>query len=320
MGALVSNTGFFNTAVGEEALRQNTTGNDNTAVGEDALIGNTTGNRNTAMGEDALFTNTAGNSNTAVGEDALAFNTTGDRNTAVGEAALFSNTTGFANVAVGHDALRANTEGVGIVAVGDFALVNNTGSGNTAVGSTALRDNTLGINNTALGVNAGANQTTGSTNIYISNNGIAGENRVIKIGESFHTGGAFIAGVEIVPPSSRRFKQDIHDMDQASSGLMRLRPVTFRYKKTHANGERPLQYGLIAEEVEEVYPELVVKNEQGQVQTVEYLKLNSLLLNEVQKQHRLNQEQADQIQDLTEQLAQLKQILTAQRSLATVAE
>ena len=101
---------------------------------------------------------------------------------------------------------------------------------------------------------------------------------------------------------------------------MRLRPVTFRYKKAYANGERPLQYGLIAEEVAEVYPELVVKNDEGQVQTVQYHKLNSMLLNEVQKQHRQITDQQDQIDHLVEELAELKQVLTVQGNSAAVAE
>ena len=167
----------------------------------------------------------------------------------------------------------------------------------------------------------------GNNNIYISNLGGAGESDTIRIGDASHVGGAFIAGVQVVAPSSRRFKQDIHDMKSASSRLMHLRPVTFRYKKEYANGDRPLQYGLIAEEVAEVYPELVVKNDEGQVQTVQYHKLNSMLLNEVQKQQSQIEKQEErmeaqqeQITALTEQLAELKQVLTTQRSLGAVAE
>ena len=183
-----------------------------------------------------------------------------------------------------------------------------------------------------IGFWAGIRATTGDNNIYIANLGQPGDSGVIAIGEQGVQTDTFIAGISGATTglpgttvlidangqlgtisSSRRFKQDIHNMDQASSALMRLRPVTFRYKKAYANGERPVQYGLIAEEVDEVYPELVVKNEEGQVQTVEYQKLNSMLLNEVQKQHR-------QIHELTERLAQLEQVLTEQRALAGVAE
>ena len=224
-------------------------------------------------------------------------NTTGGENTAMGVSALGSNTTGRVNTAVGRTALANNT----------------TGSRNTAIGSNALNRNTTGTDNTALGRLAGFNQTTGSNNIYIDHVGNSGESNIIRIGDPGHTGGAFIAGVQVVAPSSRRFKKDIHDMDSASSGLMHLRPVTFRYKKAYANRERPLQYGLIAEEVADVYPELVVHNEQGEVQTVQYHKLNSMLLNEVQKQHR-------QIADLTDRLARLEQVLTARQTSTEVAE
>ena len=224
---------------------------------------------------EALRSNFDGFSNTATGRDALFANTTGGQNTAMGEDTQRSNTTGNTNTATGVSALQDNTNG----------------ERNTAIGASALLRNTTGNDNIAIGVGAGLNQTSGNNNIYIDNPGLANESNTIRIGDATHVGGAFIAGVQVVAPSSRRFKKDIHDMDQASSALMRLRPVTFRYKKAYANGERPVQYGLIAEEVDEVYPELVVKNEEGQVQTVQYHKLNSMLLNEVQKQHRQIEDQ-----------------------------
>ena len=314
-----------NTASGASALQANTTGRDNTASGVSALQFNTTGKFNTAIGASALVRNTTGESNTAVGVEALRSNADGSFNTAVGKDALLANGTGLFNTATGANALTNNTTGIANTATGSGALGNNvTGTSNTAVGSSALLNNT-GSDNIALGFAAGISQTTGSNNIYVDNFGLAGESNIIKIGNSGHTGGAFIAGVQVVAPSSRRFKEDIHDMDSASSALMRLRPATFRYKKVYANGDRTMQYGLIAEEVAEVYPELVVHNDEGQVQTVQYHKLNSMLLNEVQKQHRLNKRQADEIQrqreqiaDLAERLAQLEQVLTRQRSLAEV--
>ena len=330
--ALRNNTeGSFNTATGEDALRSNTTGDNNTGTGASALQDNTTGNSNTAIGASALLRNTTGAGNTATGADALRSNTdgffntatgnealqsngTGSFNTATGDGAMSDNTTGGENTAMGVSALGSNTTGRVNTAVGRTALANNTtGSRNTAIGSNALNRNTTGTDNTALGRLAGFNQTTGSNNIYIDHVGNSGESNIIRIGDPGHTGGAFIAGVQVVAPSSRRFKKDIHDMDSASSGLMHLRPVTFRYKKAYANRERPLQYGLIAEEVADVYPELVVHNEQGEVQTVQYHKLNSMLLNEVQKQHR-------QIADLTDRLARLEQVLTARQTSTEVAE
>ncbi len=162
---------------------------------------------------------------------------------------------------------------------------NTTGDGNTASGVEALRSNTTGGFNLAIGDFAGSNLVTGDNNIYVGNSGESVESNIIRIGDTDHTN-AFIAGVQLVLASSRQFKQDIHDMDRASSDLMRLRPVTFRYKKEHDFGEGRLQYGLIGEEVAEVYPELVVYDDTGKVKTVEYQKLPSMLLNELQGQHQ----------------------------------
>ena len=278
---------------------------------------------NTALGVFALFSNTTGLNNTATGAGALQDNTTGDHNTATGNQAMLQNTTGSRNTAMGQQALDVNGEGNNNTAVGTLAITsNNTGNRNTAMGVKALSNNTTGSDNIALGYDAGSFLTEGDNNIYIGHEGPASliESDTIRMGNASHVGGAFIAGVQVVAPSSRRFKEDIHDMDSASSALMRLRPVTFRYKKAYANGEHPLQYGLIAEEVAEVYPELVVKNDEGQVQTVQYHKLNSMLLNEVQKQHRQIEDQQGVIADLIGRLDRLEHVLTTQRSLTAVAE
>ena len=169
-----------------------------------------------------------------------------------------------------------------------------------------LASNTTGSSNIALGFSAGVNLTAGDSNIYVGNHGVAVESNTIRIGGSGHTS-AFVAGVQLVPASSRQFKQDIHDMDKASSDLMQLRPVTFRYKKEYDSGEGRLQFGLIAEEVAEVYPELVVHDDEGKVKTVEYQKLPAMLLNELQKQQAV-------ITDLTERLSRLEQALSRPRS------
>ena len=308
--ALFNNNGSSNTASGFTALVRNTTGNANTASGVSALFSNTTGSSNTASGEGALASNTGGNNNTAVGRRAL-FSNTGNGNTASGFNALFSNTTGSLNTASGVTALRDNTTGRFNTASGDGALVSNTtGKENTAVGRTALFSNTTGSLNIAIGYLAGSDNQTGWRNIHIGHRGF-NESNTVRIGGSSHT--AFIAGVQLVPPSSRWFKQDIHDMDKASSDLMRLRPVTFRYKKEYDSGEGRLQYGLIAEQVAEVYPELVVYDDRGKVKTVEYQKLPAMLLNELQKQHGKLQEQEAVITELTERLSRLEQVLSREQ-------
>ena len=308
--------GSANTALGRAALAQTTTGANNTAVGTSALLFNKTGSRNTAVGDEALFVNT-GFDNTAVGEDTLRANTDGSANAAVGEDALLSNTSGRENTAVGEAALRLNTVGFTNTAVGRAALEDNvSGSANTAVGEGALR-NTTGSGNIALGRTAGISQTTGNDSIYIGNPGVAGESFTTRIG-GVSQGRAFIAGIAGTTTgvadavavlidsagqlgtasSSRRYKNDVRDMGDLRAGLQRLRPVTFRYKQAQAGGQR-LEYGLIAEEVAEVYPGLVVYNEEGQPETVQYRKVNAMLLNEVQKQHR-------QIQALLARVARLE--------------
>ncbi len=214
-------------------------------------------------------------------------------NTATGSGVLRRNTTGSSNTASGLSALRGNTPGSSNIATGVGALlVHMTGSGNTAVGTSALQQAT-GNYNTAIGNRAGIYAKTGSNNIYINNAGRE-ESNTIRIGNSNHLL-AFIAGVPFNVPSSKRFKKDIHEMAEASTSLMRLRPVTFYYKEEYDVGDGRLHYGLIAEEVVEVFPELVVYNEDGTPQMVKYHLLVMLLLNELQKQYHVNQEQAEAV-------------------------
>lgn len=345
--ALYSNTtGNYNTASGAFALIANTTGDSNTASGWNALLSNTTGTYNTASGMAALESNTTGYYNTASGYCALSRNETGDANTASGAFALTFNTTGNHNTASGSNALYANHTGNMNTAMGNEALCSNqTGNYNTAVGSYALR-NSHGYGNTALGINAGYNLNpgdvfTGNQNIYLGQDvspGSLTESNTIRIGNSYQSQ-TFIAGIasayvsSAVPvyvktdgqlgtvTSSRRYKEDIRDMGDASRGLMQLRPVTFHYKPEYASGKRTRQYGLIAEEVAEVYPELVLSDPKtGQPQTVAYHLVNAMLLNEVQKQHRLVREQEKKIQALEEQTKELSGLKEQVRELSALKE
>jgi hypothetical protein len=279
-------TGTLNTAVGG-GLYSNTTGTQNTAVGQGALFFNTTGSYNTALGQGALQNNTTGLNNTATGL-ALNSNTTGSNNTANGAAALFRNTTGSDNAAFGGGALNYNT----------------TGSENTALGTGALNFNTTGTNNIAIGSAAAASVSPGNgNNIHIGNQGLASDSGVIRIGSAFQTSffASAVRGVttgknDAVPvvidsngqlgtaSSSQRFKEDIQDMGDLSRALLRLHPVTFRYRKPFDDGSKPIQYGLIAEEVAEAFPDLVARSADGQIETVKYQMLDALLLNEVQRQ------------------------------------
>jgi hypothetical protein len=265
----------------------------------------------------------------------------GNTNIAVGENAMGAPTiTGTESAAVGYYALNGNG-GVGNVALGASALESNTaGSTNTAVGWRALRSAT-GSNNIAIGSLAGSAKVTGSDNIYIGNDvanasgntesntiriGGTGQDKVFVRGVQGVTTGQSNAVAVVVDGngqlgtinSSRRYKDDIQDMGDVSSGLMKLRPVTYRYTKPYADGSRPIDYGLIAEEVEQVYPDLVVHLENGDVQTVQYQKVNAMLLNEVQKQHRQLGEQQAVMEAQQRELADLKVRLAAiERLLVT---
>ena len=354
--ALQNNTtGSFNDAFGNQALQNNTTGNNNATFGSFSLTHNTTGTFNAAFGESALAFNSTASNNSAFGDFALWQNTTGGDNDAFGFHALSANTTGFGNAAFGYQALLTNTTGNFDAAFGYQALLadttggsnaafgvsalqnNTTGAFNSAFGPSALLSLTSGISNIGIGFGAGGSLTTGNHNIYIDNNsGTSGESNTIRIGNVVHTA-AFMAGINGATSasgtavfvnssgqlgtiqSSRRFKDDIVDMASESDLLMKLRPVSFYYKPdldpTHTR-----QYGLVAEEVAQVSPELVVFDKDGVPQTVRYHFVNAMLLNEVQKQRQLVEEQRRanekqqntiarqqvEIQDLAARLAKLE--------------
>jgi hypothetical protein len=297
----------FNTAEGTNALLKVTTGVWNTAIGGQALFSDTTGGLNTAVGLNALFRNNTGSDNTAIGFEALFANTTGFQNTATGWRVLFENTSGFHNTATGFEALLLNTTGNHNTATGDVALVRNTtGNFNTATGAHSLELNTTGNSNIAVGFQAGANLTTGSNNIDLGNPGVAAESQTIRIGASGAQTRSFIAGISGTPvtgsavmvnsagqlgtsPSSKRFKQDIGVMDKQSEAILALRPVTFRYNK-ELDPSETAQFGLVAEEVAQVDPDLVTRDENGDIFSVRYEAVNAMLLNEFLKEHRKLQE------------------------------
>ena len=261
-----------NTAEGEDALSFLTTGTFNTAVGWRSLLNNDTGRYNTAVGAGCLFINMA-EENTATGAGALFLNLQGGKNTATGAFALYTNSNGTANTAVGSDALPANTSGG---------------------------------QNTALGQGAGFNQTTGSGNVYIGVGvpGVAGESNSCYIASIFNQTSA--SGIPILinssnklgtTTSSKRFKENIKPMDKASEGLFGLKPVCFRYKK-EIDPVGISQLGLVAEDVEKVNPDLVVRDTEGKPYSVRYDQVNAMLLNEFLKEHRKNEKQEATIAQL----------------------
>ena len=292
-----------NTAEGQNALLNLTTGSFNTAVGFFSLRSNTEGKFNTGVGAGTLFVNTA-DQNTAVGAGAL-LNTSGGQNTATGAFALFNNTIGLQNTANGILALFNNTTGSDNTASGLQALqANTTGEGNTAVGDAALVSNTTGEFNTALGLLAGSNVITANNVICI---GAAG----FDVSNSCFIGN--IRGASVSPDaipvivdssnklgtmtSSRRFKKDIKPMDKDSEAILALKPVTFQYKDDKTGTP---QFGLVAEEVAEVNPGLIVRDKEGKPYSVRYDAVNAMLLNEFLKAHRKNEEQEAMIAQLSQ--------------------
>lgn len=302
---------FLGTNAGNPGV---STGARDTAVGVNSLAALTTGNSNTGLGYNSLLSCTSGGSNTALGTFSQNATTTGSVNTSVGAGSLSANTTGNGNVAVGNSAMSRNTTSGDNVAVGLNALFFTTGGSNTGVGSNALATNTTGTGNIALGYFAGSLISTGSNNIDIGNTAPGNESDTIRIGNTQTA--AYLAGVSGVTvasgvqvyidangqlgtiTSSARFKEDIADMGGASHRLMQLRPVTFRYKAPYDDGSHRLQYGLVAEEVAKIDPELVQFDSKGQAQTVRYHVIDMMLLNEVQRQEGTLSSQTAEIETL----------------------
>jgi hypothetical protein len=304
------NTGTDSVYLGLRSGALATGGATNAAVGFEAMKDVTTGGNNSGLGARALTRNTTGANNTAVGLDALSSNTTGGANTGIGVTALASSNGDF-NTAVGLSAMQANS----------------SGDNNTAVGSFALTNNQAGNNNVAVGSNAGVHFPVGSGNIYLGANvsGVGGESNAMYLGKVGTLTKTVIGGVRGVTTvnanaipvlidsagqlgtisSSIRFKEDVHDMADASRRLLQLRPVTFHYTQPFADGAKPLQFGLIAEEVANVFPELAVRDANGIVETVHYETLNVLLLNELKKDHDELDQQKHRIEVLEERLNDL---------------
>jgi len=327
-GTLLFNTAGSNTAFGAAALLFNTTGEDNTAVGTAALLNNANGIINTAVGSGALRNNADGNFNTAVGQQALTSNISGQENTAIGFVALANHPTGNFNTAVGSSALLNTTAGQN-TAVGAHALqTNDTGNSNTAVGNGALVSST-GSGNIALGQNAGGSVTTASNVTCIGTSGANVDNSCF-IGRIYFNAQPIVGtdpdSVTITSTgrlgrgnvSSRRYKHDIQPMDKTSEALYGLNPVSFRYNKEY-DATQTLAFGLIAEEVAEVYPDLVGRNPEGQPESVRYEQINAMLLNEFLKEHQKIEKLERTVADLVSQLQTLSAQMQLNSSIAKVA-
>ena len=345
-------TAGYNSFYGAETGFSNTTGSENTFSGAFAGLSNTTGSNNVFSGFEAGESNTTGSSNVFDGWRAGYQNTNGVNISFFGSAAGFSNTSGSNDSFFGSSAGYDNTSGTFNAFFGDFAGernttggsnaffgsgsgVNNVGSSNTFLGAFAGSTNGIGSNNIFIGKSAGFDNATGNYNIYIGSYGSGGgdEFNVMRIGSPSLQNTTYIAGIYGVnnagvpvyinsggqlgtTSSSRRFKEDILDMGDSSSRLFQLRPVTFFYKPQYDDGSHSLQYGLIAEEVAKVYPEMVAYDKDGQPYTVKYQLLAPMLLNELQKQHAVATAQQDLIKELQEQVqTQGQQIADLQQRL-----
>jgi hypothetical protein len=316
-GALNSlTTGAGNTGVGWRSLFLNTTGSFSTALGAGALLLNN-GDANTAVGTAALLLNTTGPTNTAVGVGALSSNTFGGGSTAVGYQALASQSGRGGSTAIGSGALASQTDGEANTATGAAALESTTGSRNTANGFTALRDS-IGNDNTALGAGAGGNVTTAS-NVICIGAGVLGANvnNSCYIGNIFGSTSANGVGVLVnsngrlgTMTSSARYKNEIKPMAKASEALFSLTPVTFRYKK-EIDSAGTQQLGLVAEDVEKVNPDLIVRDKEGKPYSVRYDQVNAMLLNEFLKEHKAFVEEQRKVQEQGASIARLERQIEA---------
>ncbi len=300
--------GILNTAVGHWAMRNTTSGRFNTSVGSQSLYYNEAGSNNTMLGSGAGFLNLDGSENTAVGMNALLNNTSGAGNTVVGRSAMYRANGGAANVAIGSLAGSEITVANYSVAIGWQAEAGTAGDGNIAIGAFS---GGIGI---------------GDYNIFLGSPAGNGDDATIRIGDTARHTATFLAGVRGTTvangisvlvgslgrlgtvSSSRRFKEEIHGMSDTSAGLLTLRPVTFRYTEDAAgDGPRPVEYGLIAEEVAEIYPELVAYDAEGKPDSVRYHVLPAMLLNELQRERRERLELERKLDALLDRLRTLEQ-------------
>jgi hypothetical protein len=311
-----------NTAEGTSALLSLTSGISNSAVGFEALKGNATGSYNMANGANAADGN-KGAQNTVTGSGALIGNFSGSYNTANGYAALYG--MGSNNTAIGLRALFVRLGASENTAVGRSALAsNNNGTDNTAVGFKAL-DHYFGRchNNIGLGYEAGIESGV-NNRIEIGNAGGA-DNYSTRIGDvqtrTFIAGisGTAVAGDTVVvnsfgqlgtATSSARFKKEIKSMDKGSEAISALKPVNFQYKSDPKGTQ---QFGLIAEEVANVNPDLVTRNGRGEIYSVRYEAVNAMLLNEFLKEHKAFLEEKRKVQEQQAAITQLRLTVARQQ-------
>lgn len=309
-------TGTDNAGFGFSTLTGNTTGLFNMAMGSRALLRNTIGDGNVGLGIVALNNNISGNFNMAIGGQSIPNNTTGVSNVGIGFDALFSNLSGSDNVAIGTQSMNNNNAGVQNVGIGTGALFSTGGDANVAIGWFAGPAFTSGAHNVLLGTQTGNNYTGAETNnicIGFQQSGVVGDNNTTRIGNSSTTR-CFIAGIITAGPfantvtidpatgqlgglvSSQRFKENIKTIStEKLRKLLLLRPTQFNYKNDIQKNE---WYGFIAEEVEPLYPELISRDTQGNINSINYNCLIALLVGALQNQQKIIDHHNQRIQAL----------------------
>lgn len=338
--------GDSNTAIGFQALYNDTDGSNNTAVGSNALHNNITGGANVGVGHQALDANTTGTDNVAIGLNAMVANTTGGLNVGVGNTALQAHSDGFGNTAIGWGAMSLGYTGGYNTAIGHVAMTFSSGSNNTAVGDGAMNSssgnsnvavgrsaglNFAGDNNIAIGEYAGQNVMRGANNIEIGNEGAPKDDSIIRLGTVGVQKKTFVAGISSatvsngvavmvngkgqlgIATSSARSKEAIKPMKDASEAILSLEPVTFHYKR-ELDPEAIPQFGLVAEEVAKIDPDLVARDDQGKPSTVRYEAVNAMLLNEFLKEHRKVEEQGTALKSQAGKIERLEETVTKLQS------
>ncbi len=308
--SLYSNTsGAFNSSFGEQSLYSNTTGNSNSTFGERSLYLNTTGYNNSSLGSQSLYNNTSGYNNSAFGSYSLLSNTTGAENAAFGSWSMYYNNSGHSNSAFGAYSLYFNTSGIYNSSFGRFSLYSNTASYNSAFGYYSLRYNTTGSFNTAIGDSSGSNITTGSNNLAIGYNSQVPNgtsSNQVRIGNTSVT----YAGVQVAwtITSDRKWKENIITSPLGLRFISRLNPVSY----TRINDEsKKTEYGLIAQEVEEVLKDEEAENSAMITVTDEgnyELRYNDLLAPLIKALQELKSEN-DALNTRIEQLVKMQNVL-----------
>jgi hypothetical protein len=321
-----NSTGQGGTALGYTALKAST-GNFNTGLGYEALLNNTSGANNTAVGVDALYSNTTASNNCAFGGSALLYNTTGTSNVAFGNSALQSNTTGTDNIAIGYQAGYSNLTGTYCTFIGSYAGYSSTSSSNTFVGQYAGYSVTSGTGNCFIGGGSaqasGYYMTTGSKNTILG--GFSGNSGGVDIRTSsnqvilsdgdgnivFRSTGVAGAGVIVMPQvyssttgssptvyvygdgtlarstSALKYKTNIRDLP--SKDISKLRAVVYNSKCDNDDKTQDL-FGIIADEAQIDFPELVSYGDDGEVEGFKYDRLTAVLLKAIQEQQAMIEE------------------------------